>query len=124
MTPDLTYLGQRINRERIKPVKEKVRALTDAPSPINRSELKSYLGIINYYQKYLPSLATTCTLAPLHELLRKGTHRRWGTKQHEAFEMSKKLLKSAGLLVHYDSCKELLLACDALPYGVGPVLSH
>ena len=122
IAPEVTYLGQRINQEGIKPVEEKVRAVTDAPSPKNASELKSYLGMINYYQKYLPNLATT--LAPLHELLRKGTHWRWGTKQQEAFDKSKELLKSAELLVHYDSSKELLLACDASPYGVGEVLSH
>ena len=122
MASEITYLGQRINREGIKPVEDKVRAITDAPKPRNASELKSYLGMINYYQKYLPNLATK--LSPLHELLKKGTHWRWGTRQEEAFSESKKLLKSAELLVHYDSSKELLLACDASPYGVGAVLSH
>ncbi len=78
--------------------------------------------MINYYQKYLHNLAST--VAPLHELLRKGAHWKWSTKQQEAFERAKKLLKSAELLIHYDSSKELLLACDASPYGVGAVLSH
>ena len=122
MAPEVIYLGQRINREGIQPVEEKVRAISEAPSPKNASELKSFLGMINYYQKYLPNLAST--LAPLHELLRKGAHWKWSTKQQEAFERSKELLKSAELLIHYDSSKELLLACDASPYGVGAVLSH
>ena len=96
--------------------------MKEAPSAKNASELKSFLGMINYYQKYLPNLAST--LAPLHELLRKGAHWKCSTKQQEAFERSKELLKSAKLLIHYDSSKELLLACDASPYGVGAVLSH
>ena len=59
MAPEVTYLEQRINREGIKPVEEKVHAITDAPSLRNASELKSYMGMINYYQKYLHNLATT-----------------------------------------------------------------
>ena len=55
------------------------------------ANLDNIWALIYYYQKYLPSLATT--LAPLYELLRKGTHWRWGTKRREAFEMSKELLK-------------------------------
>ena len=52
MGPKVTYLGQRINREGITPVEEKVRAITDAPSPRNASELKPYLGMINYYKNF------------------------------------------------------------------------
>ena len=42
----------------------------------------------------------------------------------EAFDSVKTLLTSNRLLVHYDPNKELILACDASPYGVGAVLSH
>lgn len=55
-----------------KGLKLQVRAVTDAPSPRNAFELKSYLGMINYYQKYLPNLAIE--LAPLHESLKIRLH--------------------------------------------------
>jgi len=57
-------------------------------------------------------------------LLQKEVEWRWTSEQQKAFEEVKKLLTSDRLLVHYDPEKELVLACDASPYGVGAVLSH
>lgn len=41
-----------------------------------------------------------------------------------AFERSKNLLMTNNLLVHYDPNKEIVLHCDAIPYGLGAILSH
>ena len=74
----------------------------------------------NYYQKFLPNLSSM--LAPLNELLRKETRWHWGKEQMQAFQKSKEFPKSSRLPVHFDSQKELTLACDASQYGA--VLSH
>ena len=76
--------------------------------------------MINYYQKFLPNLSKN--LAPLNELLRKETRWHRGQKQMQAFQKSKEFLKSSRLLVHFDSHKELTLACDASQYGLRAVL--
>ena len=118
MEPQVTYLGHSVSKEGIQPMEDKVEAITNAPPPRNVSELKSYLGMINYYQKFLPNLSSV--LAPLHRLLKSKTHWHWGKDQQQ----SKSFLKFSRLLVHYDDKKELILACDASQNGLGAVLSH
>ena len=63
-------------------------------------------------------------LSPLHELLREETRWHWGQEQMQAFQKWKEFLRSSRLLVHFDSQKELTLACDASQYGLGAVLSQ
>ncbi len=122
MLPQVEYLGHQISAKGFQPTEGKVRAITDAPTPKDVTQLKSYLGLLNYYGKFLPDLATR--LAPLYELLQKHKKWAWGEEQEKAFQVSKAMLTSSSLLTHYDGRKELILACDASPYGVGAVLSH
>ena len=119
---EVEYLGHRISKEGLQPTEAKVRAVAEAPEPQQVDELRSFLGLVNYYGKFLPSLASTA--APLYRLLQKKAHWVWGKDQSSAFEEVKKLLQSADLLVHFDPQKQLVLACDASPYGLGAVLSH
>ena len=100
----------------------KVDAIKNAPEPNDVSQLRAFLGMLNYYHRFLPHVATV--LEPLHQLLRKGSKWQWLKEHQEAFEKAKALLQSAELLVHFDPSKELILATDASDYGVGAVLSH
>ena len=104
----------------LQPSTDKVEAFHMAPAPQDVSQLKSFLGLVNYYGKFLPDLSSV--LAPLYSLLQKGTEWKWGADQQTAFAEVKRLLTSDCLLAHYDPDKELLLACDASPYGLGAVL--
>ena len=120
--PEVVYLGHRIDAAGLHPTTEKVQAVRDAPVPRNVTELKSYLGLLNYYGRFLPSLSSV--LGPLHSLLKKDVRWSWRPVHEESFRASKELLLSARVLVHYDPGKELVLSCDASPYGVGAVLAH
>ena len=86
------------------------------------SQLCSFIGLVNYYCKFLPNLANT--LAPLYSLLQKDRKWLWGSDQKAAFDKAKCQLTSKILLVHYDTSKELLLSCDVSSYGIAGVLSH
>ena len=122
MAKSVQYLGHIIDAEGLHPVSDKIVAIQQAPPPKNVSELKSYLGLLAYYGKFLPQLATK--LAPLYALLGAATSWKWTKKEATAFKESKELLLSSQVLVHFDSTQELVLACDASPYGIGAVLAH
>ena len=122
MVPCVEYLGHRISKEGLQPTDDKVRAVLEAPQPTNVSELKAFLGLVNYYRKFMQNLSTV--LAPLYTLLKKNTPWRWQADQEQAFNKAKTLLKSPKLLVHYDRHKELILTCDTSPVGLGAVLAH
>ncbi|XP_064402603.1 uncharacterized protein K02A2.6-like [Halichondria panicea] len=116
------YLGHRISADGLQPTDAKIKALKQAPIPRNVTQLKAFLGLLNYYGKFVPNLSTL--LAPLHKLLRKATAWIWGPDQQKAFDQAKQTLTSDRVLAHYDPSLPLILACDASPYGVGAVLSH
>ena len=118
----VTYLGHRIDADGLHPLSDRVRAVKDAPTPNSVSKLKSYLGMLTYYSKFLPNLSTL--LNPLYKLLKKDVEWKWGDTQAKSFTASKDLLTSDKCLTHFDSTLELTLACDASAYGLGAVLSH
>ena len=122
MQSQVIYLGHKITSEGLFPTADKVKAIQDAPRPSNLTEVKSFVGLVNYYCKFVPQLSTV--LEPMYRLQRKAVPWHWGTKQESAFKKAKRLLQSPSLLVHYDLQLPLLLACDASPYGIGAVLSH
>ena len=116
------YLGHTISKEGLHTSDSKVRAVLEAPAPRDVSELRSFLGLVNYYGKFLPDLASE--LAPLYKLLQKQRRWKWGPDQEAAFSHVKDLLRSSQVLVHFDDKLPLVLSCDASPYGLGAVLSH
>ena len=122
LRPSITYLGHVIDKEGLHPTQEKIQAIKEAPRPRNVTELRSFLGLINYYGKFFPNLSTT--LSPLYILLNKKQKWEWSTVQDQAFQLAKEALQDDSLLVHYNTKKPLVLACDASQYGIGAVLSH
>lgn len=118
----VTYLGHRIDAEGLHPLEKNVDAIRLAPLPRNVVELRSFLGMVTFYNKFLPNLSTV--LAPLYSLLEKGAKWTWGAKEDAAFKKAKTALCSAPVLTYFNPELELLLECDASPYGVGATLFH
>ena len=67
--PSVQYLGHVIDAQGLHPSLQKIKAIANAPKPKNISELKSFIGLINYYNKFMPNLSFL--LAPLYRSLKK-----------------------------------------------------
>ena len=122
MVSSVKYLGHIIDANGLHPAPDKLKAVKNAPTPQNVTELKAYLGLLTYYSKFLPNMATT--LSPLYMLLHNNVKWQWTSSEAKAFEKSKDLLTSNSLLAHFNPSQKLTLMCDASPYGVGAVLSQ
>ncbi len=113
--PAVTYLGHCIDRHGLHPSSDKTRAIKEALIPSNVTELKAFLGLINYYHKFMSNLS--CLLAPLHRLLQKNQRWVWTQEQDRAFNAAKELLQSTSVLAHYDPERPILVSAGASPYG-------
>ena len=118
----VTYLGHKIDAEGLHPVPEKVQAVHDAPSPTDVAQLRSYLGLLSFYSKFLPQLSTV--IAPLNQMLRASQPWKWARVEEQAFQASKQLLFSSRVLMHFNPELDVILSCDASAYGLGAMLSH
>jgi hypothetical protein len=122
MQESVTYLGCIISASGIQPTEEKVEAVKNAPRPENSTQLRSFLGMVNFFGKFIKNLTTI--LHPLNRLLQKGREFKWSPECERAFQSTKNSLTSTNVLVHYNPELPLILQCDASPYGVDAVISH
>ena len=58
MVSSVEYLGHVIDQNGLHPTQEKVKAIEEARSPTSVTELRAFLGLLNYYSKFLPNLAS------------------------------------------------------------------
>ncbi len=116
------YLGHRIDSKGLHATDSKLKAITEAPSPKNVQELRAFLGLLNYYGRFIPNRATLSQ--PLHQLLCKDSRWKWTKECDKAFKTIKDTLVSSSFLTHYNPTLPLKLAGDASPYGIGAVISH
>ena len=110
-----------IDRESIHPTPGKIAALQNLQQPTNVKELRAFLGVINYYGKFVPNLQSHCI--PLHQLVKKDVKWGWSREHEELFVKLKQQLTSNDTLVHYDPRLPLILTTDASEVGLGVVLS-
>ena len=100
----------------------KVDAIKQAPQPVNVEQLRAFIGLVNFYGKFIPNISLH--LQPLYALLQKDAHWNWNANCTAEFTNCKAALTSTELLVHYDVKRPIRLSCDACTYGLGAVLSH
>ena len=122
LAKSVEYLGHVIDDKGLHTSSKKVAAVQEAPLPRNQQQLRSLLGLLHYYGKFIPNLATL--LHPMNQLMKLGSNWHWSSECEQAFAQAKKLLSSAEVLAHYNPSLPLRLATDASAYGIGAVISH
>ena len=116
------YLGHKVDAQGLHTLPSKLTAIVEAPEPRNVHELRSFLGLLNYYSKFIPNLASL--VHPLNHLLRHDVKWNWSAECATAFREAKKSLVSSQVLAHYNPVLPIKMAADASAYGVGAVISH
>nr|XP_034836883.1 uncharacterized protein K02A2.6-like [Maniola hyperantus] len=122
LKPSVKYLGFIIDKSGLHPDPNKIEAIHDAPRPENVTQLKSFLGLLNYYGKFIPNLSIL--LYPLHALLKKDVPWKWDARCEAAFSGAKSALLGDKVLAHYEEGRPLVLSVDSSAYGLGAVLAH
>ena len=97
--PSVEYLGHILSQQGISKG-HTVDAVKMMPPPENASSLRSFLGSVQFYSKFLPNLATITE--PLHRLTKKGVPWSWDTEQADLFKRLKCLLCADTVLAHFD----------------------
>ena len=119
---EISYCGHKIDSNGLQKTQEKIEAIVNAPKPENLTQLRAFLGMVNYYAKFLSNLASV--LHPLNHLLQKDVKFQWTAATQKAFEKVKKLITSDTVLTHYNPDLPVRLICDSSAYGLGAVISH
>ena len=130
----MSFLGHHVSAAGISPLARAVDAIVNFVRPQKQRALRRYLGMINYYNRFIPNCADKFT--PLNQLLtpaNEGYTRlspksnfdlKWNESANSTFIESKQILANATLLVHPDHTAPLNITCDASDFAVGGVLQQ
>ncbi|XP_055543397.1 uncharacterized protein K02A2.6-like [Wyeomyia smithii] len=118
----IRYLGHLLDRHGLRPDPAKIQVIKDLPPPKDITGVRSFLGAINYYGKYVPNMQAL--RFPLDELLKNTTAFVWTHECQQAFNKFKEILSSELLLAHYDPTQEIIVSADASSIGIGATISH
>lgn len=118
----LEFLGHVVGEGLIRTEPGKITKVINASLPTNKKELRSFLGLVGYYQRFVPHFATIA--APLTDALSKGTpaELQWTTAMEAAYTQLKHCVSSAPVLHLADVSSTFILRTDASDRGVGAVL--
>ncbi len=116
----IQYLGYVVENGCYKPDPAKVDSIVNFPVPRNVTEVRSFLGLVNFYRKFIRNCAAIAK--PLTTLTRKDVSFVWDSKCQVAFDSLKGRITSAPVLILPDPTLPYIIHCDASDFAVGAVL--
>ncbi|XP_062557896.1 uncharacterized protein K02A2.6-like [Armigeres subalbatus] len=114
------FMGHTLSARGISPMNDKVSAIQAFRRPLNATEMRSFLGLVNYVGKFIPSLSSLS--APLRQMTIKGVPFNWTKEGKRAFEVIKSALVKPEHLGYFSPKNPTTLITDASANGLGAVL--
>ena len=121
--PELDFLGITLCKEGIKVKYDKVEAIVNLPVPRTKKQVRSFLGSVGYYRRYIEHFAQLAH--PLYKLTKNdipSTKIPWTEECQLSFDTLKDKLVKAPILGHIDYSLPIVLRTDASGVGIGAVL--
>ena len=120
--PELTFLGHHLQEGVRKPDLKNLEKMKDAPRPLNKKDVRSFLGMCGFYQKYIPKF--NIIAAPLSELTKKAAPEKviWTSVCEQAFQTLKDKLVAQPILQLPNPKKTYILRTDASHIGIAATL--
>ena len=120
----IEFLGHTVTKEGVLLLPAKVAAVTEYPAPSTQDELRRFLGMVNFYNRFVPSAAKI--MKPLYEATAAKQNKRleWNDDLNRAFTEVKTALARATILRHPRPGAEIAMSADASGEAVGAVLQQ
>ncbi|XP_048232892.1 uncharacterized mitochondrial protein AtMg00860-like [Ricinus communis] len=100
---EVAFLGHIVGDGKLRMDGSKVKVIQDWEPPTKVTELRSFLGLVNYYRRFIKGYSSIAT--PLTDLLKKGRAWDWSTKRQQAFEGLKKAIMEESVLALPDQLR-------------------
>ena len=116
------YLGHIISGDGVRCDPEKVQAVKEWKPPRTLRQVRSFMGLVNYYRRFIKNYADLAI--PLYDLQKKKRKFHWGGEEQTAFDKLKLALISAPVMAFPQEKGQYILDTDASGYAIGGVLSQ
>ena len=121
-TDKVDYLGYVFDANGVHPNPNKLTAILEAPVPSNTKQVQSFVGLANFYSRFIPNFAHY--MSPLYALLQKNAKFSWTSEHQQAFDKIKQLFLDKNILCHFNTSFETSIETDSSSYGVGCVFCN
>ena len=121
-TQKVLYLGHIVSKHGVEADPAKTKLISDFPTPKNVKQVRSFLGLANYYRKFVKDYAKRAV--PLNNLLAKNTEFQWKHECELAFQDLKEALIKPPILAFPDFDNEFVLTTDASGQAIGYILGQ
>ena len=121
---EVEYVGKTISKDGLRMSDKQIKGVIDFPKPIKNTQLRSFLGFVNYFRDHVPNHSNV--VHPLHAMIdhtaKKQTLLQWTKEGEDAFENIKRLISISPKLYFLHDTAPIVLETDASDYGVGGYL--